>query len=432
MTTNYTIRDSIIISLLSLIGGALVNSQVLVEWADRMEFGAAREYALSATQSIDMVAKHLHINQPQANLRVKVDEWRSQSFSTIFKKETRFRVTVRNATPTMHRARKPVPTPPKIASNIHKPRPENQSHFIANTFGTVQYDVLTYQPMKPAQLQIVPKRSVNSNQAAKLRAAVSSQFSKNIERPSEKKPSTPSKINNVEPRSERSQLSMNEERKPNVLIVGDSLMGGVGPRLKRLLRKEHGFPNPKLKWKASTGLSRPDYFDWPKTLNALLAEKEYDVVVAIFGTNDTQPVSVNRKSYRYGTKAWFEHYRKRVVKVLEMMCKSGNRSVFWIGLPTMRSESFNEKIVKMNQLYREELNRSECGQYIPMDKILSPDGQFTSYLKVGKKRRKVRAGDGIHLSFVGYDYVARRVIDTILAQTSNTQAVEPQLQERAL
>ena len=206
-------------------------------------------------------------------------------------------------------------------------------------------------------------------------------------------------------------------KKPNVLIVGDSLMGGVGPRLKRLLRKEHGFPNPKLKWKASTGLSRPDYFDWPKTLNKLLSEKNYDVVVAIFGTNDTQPVSVNRKSYRYGTKSWFAHYRKRVVNMLDMMCKSQNRAVYWIGLPTMRSEAFNEKIVKMNALYREELSRSSCGKYIPMDKILSPDGQFSSYLRVGKKRKKVRAGDGIHLSFTGYDYVARRVIDTILAQT---------------
>ena len=153
--------------------------------------------------------------------------------------------------------------------------------------------------------------------------------------------------------------------------------------------------------------------------NLFASEKEYDVVVAIFGTNDTQPVSVNRKSYRYGTKAWFEHYRKRVVNVLEMMCKAQNRSVYWIGLPTMRSEAFNDKVVKMNALYREELSRSTCGKYIPMDKILSPDGQFSSYLRVGKKRKKVRAGDGIHLSFTGYDYVARRVIDTILAQTEH-------------
>ena len=292
--------------------------------------------------------------------------------------------------------------------------------------------MLTHKLLMPRQPLKVSTETMAQNSADKAQTPIIKSGSTKNKSQSLIKQLTVSTRGSIPPTTQPSGSSKHNDRKPNVLIVGDSLMGGVGPRLKRLLRKEHGFPSPKLKWKASTGLSRPDYFDWPKTLNALLAEKEYDVVVAIFGTNDTQPVSVNRKSYRYGTKTWFEHYRKRVVNVLEMMCKSGNRSVFWIGLPTMRSESFNEKIVKMNQLYREELHRSDCGQYIPMDKILSPDGQFTSYLKVGKKRKKVRAGDGIHLSFVGYDYVARRVIDTILARTNAAQSMTPPVQERAL
>ena len=100
MTTKYTIRDSIIISLMSLIGGALVNSQLLVEWANRMEFGSVREYALSATQSVHTIATDLHLNKPQAHLQAKVGEWRSESFSTTFFTKTQFRVSVRNTKPT--------------------------------------------------------------------------------------------------------------------------------------------------------------------------------------------------------------------------------------------------------------------------------------------------------------------------------------------
>ena len=49
-----------------------------------------------------------------------------------------------------------------------------------------------------------------------------------------------------------------------------------------------------------------------------------------------------------------------------------------------------------------------------MDSLLSPDGKFSSYLKIGSKRQKVRAGDGIHLSYKGYEYVAKRVAARIL------------------
>ena len=101
-----------------------------------------------------------------------------------------------------------------------------------------------------------------------------------------------------------------------------------------------------------------------------MEEKHYDIVVAIFGTNDTQPVRDKKRHYRYGTEAWFKNYRGRVANVLELMCKSEQRDVYWIGLPVMRSDDFNRKVTKMNALFVDEISRSKCAKYIPMDSLL--------------------------------------------------------------
>lgn len=434
MIAQYTIRESLLVVAIALVGGLLMSTDTLNQWAQRMEFGPIRSEAIRITENIERVSEKLGLSQLSQPVRTRFKSLQTASFpqTSPTPSLTTFRVINHNPQVSPRHLRQRTP----YTNALRRNTVERSRSFVTITlspnatvqiWGQVHADLLTN----------VRRESRAPNTPKTLSPAASIK-----PEPDEvKRPTAPvlrSRVladaihaKRILPNASARQFSVvqaaqtlskethevDQVKKPNVLIVGDSLMGGVGPRLKRLLRKEHGFPNPKLKWKASTGLSRPDYFDWPKTLNKLLSEKDYDVVVAIFGTNDTQPVSVNRKSYRYGTKAWFEHYRKRVVNVLDMMCKAQNRSVYWIGLPTMRSETFNDKVVKMNALYREELSRSTCGKYIPMDKILSPDGQFSSYLRVGKKRKKVRAGDGIHLSFTGYDYVARRVIDTILAQT---------------
>jgi uncharacterized protein len=416
--------------VIALCGGLLTSTDTLSKWAKRMEYGVVRDQSVRTVDKIQVLGTMLGLSEISGRLRTRFRSLQGYSFATTTVKTpppSLTVVTVKNHTVVpLSRAKSKSTKPSKPATDV-KPRMLQIVHqsAVAQIWGALYEPILSHRvpaairnPVVKATAakrlaRIAPQNATSARAITKTNGLLGSlNQAPNIEH------TDASRQTKQTATTEALTLDkVNGTKRPNVLIVGDSLMGGVGPRLKRLLRKEHGFPNPKLKWKASTGLSRPDYFDWPKTLDQLLSEKNYDVVVAIFGTNDTQPVSVNRKSYRYGTKSWFAHYRKRVVKVLDMMCQAQNRSVYWIGLPTMRSEAFNDKIIKMNALYREELSRSSCGKYIPMDKILSPDGQFSSYLRVGKKRKKVRAGDGIHLSFTGYDYVARRVIDTILAQT---------------
>ena len=260
--------------------------------------------------------------------------------------------------------------------------------------------------------------SVNNGQAAALPPKP-----KDITKPT-RTPVTAQPVANTTPSETEGKLTTAPDPKEdnlaedgaNILIVGDSLMGGVGPQLKRLLRKEHQQSNSTLKWKSSTGLTRVDYFNWPETLTQLFDKRSYNLVVAIFGTNDNQSVKYQKKILRYGTPDWFSFYRDRVDEVLTIMCRDQDTRLIWVGLPKMRSKAFDRKIVKMNQIFQEEVKKSTCGKYIPMSKYIAPEDSYTSYLKLNGKKTKVRASDGIHMTYLGNHYVAKSLAADIITE----------------
>ena len=76
-----------------------------------------------------------------------------------------------------------------------------------------------------------------------------------------------------------------------VYIVGDSDAGTFGPYLETLLDGTN-IVDTELNYKVSSGLARPDFFDWPAELAAKLPEVDPDIVVATFGGNDSQGLAV--------------------------------------------------------------------------------------------------------------------------------------------
>ena len=72
-----------------------------------------------------------------------------------------------------------------------------------------------------------------------------------------------------------------------VFIVGDSDAGTFGPYLQTLLDGT-GIVTTELDYKVSSGLARPDFYDWPAEIDAKLPTVDPDIVVATFGGNDAQ------------------------------------------------------------------------------------------------------------------------------------------------
>ena len=116
------------------------------------------------------------------------------------------------------------------------------------------------------------------------------------------------------------------ERKPLVLLVGDSMMmEGFGPVLQRTLRKRPDLDVVR-EGKYSTGLSRQDYFDWPAQLEKLVEKYNPDMVVICMGANDPQDIiDENRKRHHADSESWKTIYRSRAERLLAVATASYKR-----------------------------------------------------------------------------------------------------------
>ena len=75
-----------------------------------------------------------------------------------------------------------------------------------------------------------------------------------------------------------------------ILVVGDSDAGTFAPYLERLL-DDTDVVDITLDYKVSSGLARPDFYDWPASC-AGARRPPPDIVIATFGGNDSQGLSV--------------------------------------------------------------------------------------------------------------------------------------------
>ena len=88
-----------------------------------------------------------------------------------------------------------------------------------------------------------------------------------------------------------------------VCIGGDSIIRDVGDPFRNLAGDSPLF-DTTLHYEIATGLTRPDYYDWPAALADDMAATEAEVVFVLFGANDGQgiigPTATVHRSERPG------------------------------------------------------------------------------------------------------------------------------------
>jgi hypothetical protein len=200
-----------------------------------------------------------------------------------------------------------------------------------------------------------------------------------------------------------------------VLVVGDSLVGPVGYALQR---RSDAYPALQVKviCKVSSGLVRPDFFDWPKVMAKAVADFRPLVTVVLFGGNEKQPMHDNGRVLQPFSDGWNAQYALRVKQAVELNTAAGSR-VVWIGLPIMRSSKFSETARTLNAFYVEACAEHKGAVYIDGYQLFSDgDGKYSPYLEDSAgKTRLMRAGDGIHFSNAGGDRAAEAVMQALLA-----------------
>ena len=194
----------------------------------------------------------------------------------------------------------------------------------------------------------------------------------------------------------------------DLLIIGDSFAELFGPALVNR-GADAGTVEATVDFRFISGLSRPDYFDWPAYLAEELPERQPEAVVVIFGGNDAQDVAVGGQRFDVGTQAWTDLYALRVAEVMDVLLTHTER-VYWVGLPIMESETFTANVQMMNAVYEAEAAERPRATFISSFDLFRDDsGRFNAYLD-GKH---MRYADGAHFTWNGGYRLADAVLPVI-------------------
>ena len=195
----------------------------------------------------------------------------------------------------------------------------------------------------------------------------------------------------------------------HVLFVGDSLMQGVAPHVRRVLcnRPESGCTDLS---RPSSGLSQRWFHDWPRVVAEAFSRQRYTVMVVFLGANDPWDMIDGASRIRYGTEAWKSAYTERARRILRTAREAGAR-VFWVGLPNMQVPRLQEGSFLQNEIFARVV-QEEGGVFIPTREVVG-DGSdtFNRYVRLADGRVvAVRVDDGVHFTLAGQRLIAEAVL----------------------
>jgi len=353
----------------ALLIGAVLNAEAMVQRASTQELGWSRDLSLMVWEPVESVASALGLTAPRSVLDKLTDQANQDSgFST-----DRFD----------HRA--------------------NEDTWLTPDSDEHRDDILapSKHPTTSSSLPVANAAESTSGPAPQTEASLGEAEPVAAEADPAASPAPVSTDGRIHPTPE-SPLRL--------LIVGDSTMDGVGAALMRNVTAT-GKVEAQLNYRISTGLSRPDFYDWPQYLYQTTNEFGIDVVIIMLGANDAQPFLVNDEPVGYGTELWFGTYRARVAELMSQLAIQGV-GVVWVGQAPMKDETFDAKMVVLNQIYQSEAERAGASViYLDPRPVMGENGSYAPYLaNHAGEQVKVRRNDGVHFTPEGGDRLAPFII----------------------
>ena len=208
-----------------------------------------------------------------------------------------------------------------------------------------------------------------------------------------------------------------------LLVVGDSDAGTFGPYLETLM-DDTGLVDSEIDYKVSSGLSRPDFFDWPAHATGKVEEIDPDIVVVTFGGNDAQGMATLDGEFPPewadpvgGRDTWFPEYRRRAGEFVDVLADD-QRTIIWVGIPNDDNPEVTERLAVQDEAVRAALAKRPAVIFVDTWRRFSGrDGNWAEYVIDPRDGRgkDVRAEDGFHLNENGAEILALDIAEVIRA-----------------
>ena len=197
-------------------------------------------------------------------------------------------------------------------------------------------------------------------------------------------------------------------------VAGDSTSVYMGESVAALARGLNGVVAGVVA-RASSGLSRPDFFDWPGFLKSEMDRTNPNVVVVMFGANDPQGlITPQGLAVQPLSEAWQTEYARRVAAMMDVLAAPGRLQV-WVGQAVMEPFGFNEQLKVVDRIYAEQAAARKDAVYLDTYSLFAtPAGAYRDgFREADGSFRLLRAADGIHFTTSGGQYLATTVMVAI-------------------
>jgi hypothetical protein len=199
-----------------------------------------------------------------------------------------------------------------------------------------------------------------------------------------------------------------------LLVTGDSMTNPLGPPLTELA---HGTVRADIDTHYSTGLVRPDFFDWAANAHKQVAADHPEAVLLTLGANDGQGFTMpNGDIYSAGSPQWVKEYTRRATILLRIYSQGGRVPIYWMSLPVAHNAKLDGYFRQLNSAITAASRVVPRTRLVDIRDRLSRNGAYSAYLTDDSGTKILaRDSDGVHMTIDGSRLAARillRVIDS--------------------
>ncbi|HZQ16046.1 MAG TPA: DUF459 domain-containing protein [Gaiellaceae bacterium] len=197
-----------------------------------------------------------------------------------------------------------------------------------------------------------------------------------------------------------------------VWVAGDSLAEVPGQALERV---GGAVDVVGVESRLSTGLTRPDLYNWFTRIEQAPRQLHPKVAVLSFGADDAHDymagVPEGRSVGPLGSPSWNAEYRRRVDGVTRELIARGIL-VVWLGLPIPDGPGFRRSFPIVNRILAG-VAAAHPGKAVYVDTwhlLDDAHGRYTAYLRVHGTLTLMRLPDGVHYTAAAGDLIAAQLL----------------------
>ena len=185
-----------------------------------------------------------------------------------------------------------------------------------------------------------------------------------------------------------------DETVTRILVIGDSMAGGLGAGMTRVAQGETDIQIVN-RFNESSAITRPDVYDWAAAIPKIMDGKNFNAVVVLIGINDRQDIRSANGRLKFNTPEWIAAYQTNIDAIASALAAQ-NVKVFWLGEPPMADAAYDADMKLVTSLQKARVVAKGATFIDTRPAFSNPDGSYMEFGPDDKGEvKRLRQRDGV-------------------------------------